>query len=65
MGRRDRADQADPQAYLNRLLNEHQSGASDHSAPLWTVLMFDAFLRNVRDGQISESSAPVPALEAA
>ena len=52
-------------AYLNRLLNEHQSGASDHSAPLWTVLMFDAFLRNVRDGQISESSAPAPALEAA
>ena len=52
-------------AYLNRLLNEHHSGARDHSAPLWTVLMFDAFLRNVRDGQVTESSAPAPALEAA
>ncbi|MCX8116059.1 MAG: asparagine synthase-related protein, partial [Burkholderiaceae bacterium] len=32
---------------LQRLLDQHQSGMRDHSAPLWTVLMFDAFLRNV------------------
>jgi asparagine synthase (glutamine-hydrolysing) len=33
--------------YLQHLVDAHQSGASDHSAPLWSLLMFDAFLRNV------------------
>jgi asparagine synthase (glutamine-hydrolysing) len=33
--------------YLNELLEQHQSGQRDHSAPLWTLLMFDAFLKNV------------------
>ncbi|MDS4013122.1 MAG: amidotransferase 1, exosortase A system-associated [Candidatus Accumulibacter sp.] len=37
------------QAYLRQVVDAHQSGAADHSAPLWTVLMFDAFLRNVLD----------------
>ncbi len=27
----------------------HQAGARDHSTPIWTVLMFDAFLKNVMD----------------
>ena len=36
-------------AYLGRLVDEHQSGARDYSAPLWTLLMFEAFLRNVLD----------------
>jgi asparagine synthase (glutamine-hydrolysing) len=31
---------------LQQLVDGHQSGASDFSAPLWTLLMFDAFLRN-------------------
>ena len=31
---------------LGRLADEHISGLSDHSTALWTVLMFDAFLRN-------------------
>lgn len=30
---------------LRKLLDQHQSGARDHSAPLWSVLMFDAFVR--------------------
>jgi asparagine synthase (glutamine-hydrolysing) len=30
---------------LTNLLDEHQSGLRDHSGPLWSVLMFDAFLR--------------------
>jgi asparagine synthase (glutamine-hydrolysing) len=34
-------------AYLRRLVDDHQAGRRDHSAPLWTLLMFDAFLRNV------------------
>lgn len=33
--------------YLQQLFDEHQSGARDHSAPLWTLLMFESFLRNV------------------
>ena len=36
-------------AYLQQLVDGHQSGAYDHSAPLWTLLMFEAFLRNVVD----------------
>lgn len=34
-------------ATLKAMLSEHESGLRDHSAPLWTLLMFDAFLRNV------------------
>ncbi|MFN0303285.1 MAG: XrtA/PEP-CTERM system amidotransferase [Burkholderiales bacterium] len=30
---------------LQRLVDQHQSGRRDHSAPLWSLLMFDAFLR--------------------
>lgn len=32
--------------YLEHLVDAHQSGARDYSAPLWTILMFEAFLRN-------------------
>ncbi len=32
---------------LQRIVDQHQSGLRDHSAALWTVLMFDAFVRNV------------------
>ncbi len=30
---------------LRQLLEQHQSGRRDHSAPLWSLLMFDAFVR--------------------
>jgi asparagine synthase (glutamine-hydrolysing) len=43
-------------AYLEQLVSSHQSGAHDQSAPLWTLLMFEAFLRKVVDG----SAAPQP-----
>ena len=36
-------------AYLERLVHQHESERFDHSAPLWTLLMFDAFLRSVLD----------------
>ncbi|EHR71999.1 asparagine synthase, glutamine-hydrolyzing [Burkholderiales bacterium JOSHI_001] len=36
-------------AYLAHLVDAHQSGRRDYSAPLWTLLMFEAFLRNVMD----------------
>lgn len=32
------------QGYLMTLINEHQSGLRDHSAPLWTLMMYDQFL---------------------
>jgi asparagine synthase (glutamine-hydrolysing) len=38
------------QSYLRHLVEAHASGARDYSAPLWTLLMFDAFLKNVMDG---------------
>ena len=33
--------------YLKELVDGHLSGTRDYSSPLWTLLMFDAFLRNV------------------
>ncbi len=36
---------------LARLADEHISGLSDHSTALWTILMFDAFLRNAHAPQ--------------
>ncbi len=35
--------------YLEHLVETHESGASDYSAPIWTLLMFEAFLRNVAE----------------
>lgn len=34
---------------LQRLVDEHLRGAHDHSAALWALLMFEAFLRRVVD----------------
>jgi asparagine synthase (glutamine-hydrolysing) len=35
--------------YLEHLIEAHDSGARDYSAPIWTLLMFEAFLRNVME----------------
>jgi asparagine synthase (glutamine-hydrolysing) len=32
--------------YLQYLVSKHQSGARDYSAPIWSLLMFEAFLRS-------------------
>jgi asparagine synthase (glutamine-hydrolysing) len=32
------------------MLRDHESGLRDYSSPLWTVLMFDAFLRRCGQG---------------
>ncbi len=54
--------------YLRHLVDAHQSGARDYSAPLWTLLMFEAFLRQVVDGadapglDSAAEAAPVQAL---
>jgi len=44
---------------LQRMLREHDSGLRDYSAPLWTVLMFEAFLRNAGQG-MAAARAPAP-----
>jgi asparagine synthase (glutamine-hydrolysing) len=33
------------QATIKRLIVQHESGARDHSTPLWSLLMYEAFLR--------------------
>ncbi|HET9645643.1 MAG TPA: XrtA/PEP-CTERM system amidotransferase [Burkholderiaceae bacterium] len=43
--------------YLEHLVQAHQSGLRDYSAPLWTLLMFESFLRNVADGESAEVAA--------
>lgn len=37
-------------AAITMLLDRHQSGERDHSAALWTLSMFEAFLRQVHGG---------------
>jgi asparagine synthase (glutamine-hydrolysing) len=39
---------------LQHLVDAHQSGARDYSSPLWTLLMFESFLRNA----MAAGSAP-------
>jgi asparagine synthase (glutamine-hydrolysing) len=36
-------------SYLERLVDRHQAGLSDYSAPIWALLMFEAFLRRLAD----------------
>jgi asparagine synthase (glutamine-hydrolysing) len=48
-------------SYLQHLVDAHQNGSSDHSAPLWTVMMFEAFLRNVMDAGPTPRGARAPA----
>jgi asparagine synthase (glutamine-hydrolysing) len=42
-------------AFLRRMVDEHQSGAYDHALPLWSVLMFEAFLRKNGAGAATTS----------
>ena len=36
--------------YIESLVREHQSGVGEHSTALWSLLMFEAFLRKVLHG---------------
>ncbi len=49
---------------LTKMVDAHQSGHSDFSAPLWTTMMFDAFLRNVVDAPQSAGLAGLTAAQA-
>jgi asparagine synthase (glutamine-hydrolysing) len=46
---------------LRRLVEDHQSGLRDYSMPLWTLLMFESFLRNVMDARAT-GEAPAAAV---
>ncbi|MBC7573763.1 MAG: amidotransferase 1, exosortase A system-associated [Herminiimonas sp.] len=37
-------------AFLAEMVEQHQSGRRDYSAPIWTLLMFEAFLRKELQG---------------
>ena len=41
---------------LEQLVDSHESGARDQSPPLWSLLMFEAFLRLVVDGGVAHAS---------
>ena len=36
-------------AYLEKLVDQHQTGGGEHSAVLWSLLMFESFLRQVHN----------------
>ena len=41
---------------VSALVSEHQSGRSEHSTALWTLLMFEAFLRQVMHAESPEAT---------
>lgn len=50
------------QATIAQMVEQHEGGSRDHSTPLWSLLMYDAFLRNVMDGSAASGlpkAAPV------
>ena len=47
-------------SFLKHMVDQHQSGLRDYSSPLWSVLMFDSFLRLSERG-VSKLE-PVPAV---
>lgn len=34
------------ESFLQQIVSQHQSGQQDYSAPIWSLLMFESFLRN-------------------
>ena len=44
-------------AVVRQWVEQHESGRSDHSTPLWTLLMFDAFLRGTMEQQPARAAA--------
>lgn len=43
---------------IGTLVNDHQSGRRDHSASLWSLVMFESFLRKVHSVPVDSSSQP-------
>jgi asparagine synthase (glutamine-hydrolysing) len=53
------------QSYLRHLVESHESGLRDYSAPIWSLLMFEAFMRNVMGADRGTSRVSGPQLSAA
>jgi asparagine synthase (glutamine-hydrolysing) len=47
--------------FITQLVDQHQSGIGEHSSALWSLLMFEAFVRRVLQ---DASAARVPDLRA-
>ena len=47
--------------YLEHLVDAHNAGTRDYSATIWTLLMFEAFLRRVVDGVEANTEQAVSA----
>jgi asparagine synthase (glutamine-hydrolysing) len=45
--------------YVTTLLDEHQSGMRDHATVLWSLLMFESFLRQVHENR-ADADVTVP-----
>ncbi|MCC6250700.1 MAG: amidotransferase 1, exosortase A system-associated [Rubrivivax sp.] len=45
------------EGYLRHLVEAHQNGTRDYSAPLWTLLMFEAFLRQGVEERVMPQAA--------
>ena len=45
--------------YLRTVVDEHQSGVREHSAIIWSLMMFESFLRRVHEGQEPLSTGTV------
>ena len=42
---------------MRKLVEQHESGALDHSGPLWSLMMFDAFLRHTHGESAQQAAA--------
>jgi asparagine synthase (glutamine-hydrolysing) len=51
------------EAYLRHLVEAHQNGGRDYSAPLWTLLMFESFLRQGVEHRVMPAAARPTAAE--
>ena len=49
---------------LRRLVDDHQSGARDYSATLWSLMMYEAFMRHAGAGATLPASSSPQAREA-
>jgi asparagine synthase (glutamine-hydrolysing) len=49
--------------FIGGLVRRHQSGIRDHAAPIWALLMFESFIRNVHAGTARGGSHGAPHLE--
>jgi asparagine synthase (glutamine-hydrolysing) len=45
------------QSTLRQMVDDHQSGRRDYSGPLWSALMFEAFLRNVNGASRADADS--------